>query len=203
MATLAEPINPIPDLTGCALEPIQIIGHIQPHGLLFALSEPDLIIRQVSANVSTLLEMSPETLLGRSIESVLGAQQFETFRSQVLNNEPLSAKLLRIPANGCSVEMRCIAHRHDGVLIVELDLVNGTHSLEPLELDAHIRIPLGRMEQATDILELSRLAAEEIQRLSGFDRVMVYRFDEAWNGEVIAEAVGADIAGLVPWFALP
>jgi diguanylate cyclase (GGDEF)-like protein len=189
MATLAEPINPIPDLTGCALEPIQIIGHIQPHGLLFALSEPDLIIRQVSANVSTVMGVPPEDLLGCSIESVLGAQQFETFRSQVSNNEPLSAKLLRIPASDRAIEMYCIAHRHDGVLIVELDLAHGAHSLEPLELDAHIRIPLGRMEQATDILELSTLASGEIRRLSGFDRVMVYRFDEAWNGEVMAEAV--------------
>ena len=191
MAHVAEPINPIPDLAGCALEPIQIIGHIQPHGLLFALSEPDLIIRQVSANVSTVMGVPPEDLLGCSIESVLGAQQFETFRSQVSNNEPLSAKLLRIPASDRAIEMYCIAHRHDGVLIVELDLVHGTCSLEPLELDAHIRIPLGRMEQATDILELFRLAAEQIRRLSGFDRVMVYRFDESWNGEVIAEAVGA------------
>jgi hypothetical protein len=115
-AHLAEPITPIPDLAECALEPIQIIGHIQPHGLLFALSEPDLIIHQVSINVSTLLEMSPETLLGCSIESVLGARQFETFRSQILNNEPFSAKLLRIPAIGGAIEVSCIAHRRDGVL---------------------------------------------------------------------------------------
>jgi light-regulated signal transduction histidine kinase (bacteriophytochrome) len=115
--------------------------------------------------------------LGCSIESVLGAQQFETFRSQVLSNEPLSAKLFASRRNGHAIEMHCIAHRHDGVLIVELDLVHGTHSLEPLELDAHIRIPLGRMEQATDIVELFHASAEEIRRLSGFDRVMVYRFD--------------------------
>jgi len=191
MVNLAGSITPNTDLAGCALEPIQIIGHIQPHGLLFALSEPDLIIRQVSINVSTLLEVSPETLLGCSIESVFGTQQFNTFRSQVLNNEPLSVKLLGIPANGRVLEMHCIAHRHDTVLIVELDLVQGTHSIEPLELDAHIRVPLARMEQAADVLDLFRLAAEEIQRLSGFDRVMVYRFDEGWNGEVIAEAVGA------------
>ncbi|MGD0570502.1 MAG: GAF domain-containing protein [Candidatus Sulfotelmatobacter sp.] len=184
-------MKPLPNLSECAREPIQIIGHIQPHGLLFALSEPDLIIRQLSINVPTLLEVSPETLLGCSIEAVLGAQQFETFRSQVSSDEPFSAKRLRIPANGRAIEMHCIAHRHDGVLIVELDLAHGTHSLEPVELDSHIQTPLGRMERATDILELFRLAAEEIRRLSGFDRVMVYRFDESWNGEVIAEAVGA------------
>jgi diguanylate cyclase (GGDEF)-like protein len=191
MAHFAEPIYEIPNLAGCALEPIHIIGHIQPHGLLFALSEPDLIIRQVSVNVSTLLEIAPEKLLGCSIESVLGAQQFETFRSQVSGSEPLSEKLLRIPVKGRAVEMHCSAHRHGDALIVELDLLHGAHSLEPLELDTHIRIPLGQMEQAGDILELFRLAAEQIRRLSGFDRVMVYRFDEGWNGEVIAEAVGA------------
>src|SRR5215211_4536571 len=30
--------------------------------------------------------------------------------------------------------------------------------------------------------------AEEVRRIAGFDRVMVYRFDPEWNGEVIAEA---------------
>ena len=26
------------------------------------------------------------------------------------------------------------------------------------------------------------------QRITGFDRVMIYRFDHDWNGEVVAEA---------------
>jgi len=191
MERLAERGNPLPGVAECALEPIQIIGHIQPHGLLFALSEPDLIVRHVSANVSTLLGMSPDILLGFSFETVLGAQLFETFRSQILSNEPFLSNPLYVPVSGRGIEMYAIAHRHDGVLIVELELVYGTHSLEPLELNAHIRIPVTRMEQAADVLELSRLAADEIRRLSGFDRVMVYRFDDVWNGEVIAEAVGS------------
>jgi len=191
MERLAERSNPLPGLAKCALEPIQIIGHIQPHGLLFALSEPDLIVRHVSTNVSGLLGISPDILLGCSFETVLGAQLFETFRSQILSDEPFLAKPLSFRVSGRGIEMHAIAHRHDGVLIVELELVHGAHSLEPLELNAHIRIPVARMEQAADVLELSRLAAEEIRRLSGFDRVMVYRFDDVWNGEVIAEAVGS------------
>jgi diguanylate cyclase (GGDEF)-like protein len=186
-----EERDPLPGFAKCALEPIQIIGHIQPHGLLFALSEPDLIVRHVSANVSILLGMSPDILLGCSFETVLGVPLFETFRSQISSDEPFFAKPLYVPVSGRGIEMDAIAHRHDGVLIVELELVRGTHSLEPLELNAHIRLPVTRMEQAADVLELSRLAAEEIRRLSGFDRVMVYRFDEVWNGEVIAEAVGS------------
>jgi two-component system, chemotaxis family, sensor kinase Cph1 len=191
MERLAERSNPLPGLAKCALEPIHIIGHIQPHGLLFALSEPDLSVSHVSTNVSTLLGMSPDLLLGCSFETVLGAQLFETFRSQILSDEPFLAKPFYVPGRGRGIKMHATAHRHDGVLIVELELVHGTHSLEPLELNAHIRIPVTSMEQAEDVLKLSRLAAEEIRRLSGFDRVMVYRFDEFWNGEVIAEAVGS------------
>ncbi len=181
----------LPDLTQCAREPIHIIGHIQPHGLLFALSEPDLIVRQVSANLSTAIGMSPDQLLGSSIENILGPLQFEKFQSQVLSNQPLPTELLQIEANGDRIYAHGLAHRHDGVLILELDFVQGTHSLEPLKLDAHIRIPLKRMEQAADLGQLFHVAAEEIRRLSGFDRVMIYRFDRDWNGEVTAEAAGS------------
>ena len=32
-----------------------------------------------------------------------------------------------------------------------------------------------------------------MRRVTGFDRVMVYRFDEEWNGEVVAEDARADL----------
>jgi len=175
----------------CALEPVQLIGCIQPHGVLLALSEPDLVVRQVSANISDLLGMRPETVLGKSVEQVLGGRQFEALRPMMLRGEPHSACVIRIPCSGGPLSTNCVTHRHDGVLIAELELREGAHSLEPLDIDGHIRVPLYRMERATDIFELSQLAADEIRGLTGFDRVMVYRFDEEWNGEVIAEGAGS------------
>jgi light-regulated signal transduction histidine kinase (bacteriophytochrome)/DNA-binding response OmpR family regulator len=189
--TANHELVPTVDHERCAQEPVQLIGCIQPHGFLFALSEPDFLVRQVSTNVADLLGMSPEMVLGQSFEQVLEAQQFEALRSQFLSGTPLRACLVRVPRSKSWLEMNCITHRHDGVLIAELELREGTHSLEPLDIDGHIRIPLYRMEQAADILELSRLAAAEVWRLSGFDRVMVYRFDEEWNGDVIAEVAGS------------
>jgi chemotaxis family two-component system sensor kinase Cph1 len=191
MENSAPRSGPLLNLSECSREPIQIIGHIQPHGLLFALSEPDLIVRQVSANVAAAIGLSPDLLLGNSIEYVLGARLFEKFLSQVLGNQPLPTELLQILTNGHPIEAHGLAHRYDGVLILELDFVQGTHSIQPLKLDAHIRIPLTRMEQTTDLVELFHLVAEEIRRLSGFDRVMIYRFDRDWNGEVTAEATGS------------
>ena len=191
MENSSKRADPLLDTSECAREPIQVIGHIQPHGLLFALSDPDLIVRQVSANVSTVIGLPPGLLMGSSIETVLGAHQFEKFRSQVSSNQPIPTELLHVQANGRQIDAHCLAHRYGGQLILELDFVEGTHSLEPLKLDGHIRIPLTCMEQTADLVELFHLAAEEIRRLSGFDRVMIYRFDRDWNGEVTAEATGS------------
>jgi diguanylate cyclase (GGDEF)-like protein len=173
----------------CAQEPVQLIGRIQSHGLLFALSEPDLIVRHVSANVSAYLGIPPELVLGGTFEAILQAEQFEAFQYQVLSAEGLGATLVSLAVGNHTIVMDSIAHRQDGMLIVEMEPVEGAHSIHPLNIDDHVRGPLSRMETASDILELSGLAAREIQRLSGFDRVMVYRFDEEWNGEVIADEV--------------
>ena len=148
------------------------------------------MVRQVSANISAFLGMSPESVLDRPFESVLGAQLFEAFHAQLTSDAGSSVASFHIPQRGSAVEAQCIAHRQDGVLIVELEPIEGAHSLAPLDFDAHIQLPLSRMRAASDIVELARVAASEVRRLSGFDRVMVYRFDENWNGEVIAEAVG-------------
>jgi light-regulated signal transduction histidine kinase (bacteriophytochrome)/CheY-like chemotaxis protein len=179
-----------PDLDMCSKEQVHIIGHIQPHGLLFALSEPDLLVRQVSANVTTFLGMSPESVLDRSLEAALGAQPFAAFRTQLLCGQERFAATLRLQIRDGVMEMECLAHRQDGVLILELEPAQGAHSLGPLDFDAHIQIPLLRLMAASDIAELSRVAASEVRRLSGFARVMIYRFDKEWNGEVMAESVG-------------
>ena len=187
---LRVPESALPlDHERCAQEQVQIIGSIQSHGMLFALSEPDLMVRQVSANVSTLLGMPPANLLGDSFQAVLGIRQFESFRSEVLKGPTLTPTPVRVPGDGGSLRTNCIAHRHDNVLIVELELLEGAHSVEPINIDAHLRTPLSRIEQASDILQLSQLAADEIRKLSGFARVMIYRFDENWNGEVIGESM--------------
>jgi light-regulated signal transduction histidine kinase (bacteriophytochrome)/DNA-binding response OmpR family regulator len=174
----------------CAQEQVQMIGHIQSHGLLFVLSEPDLLVEQVSANTSVLLGVPPESVLGDSLEAVLGLEQFESLKAAVQSDIRLTAILIR-PKSNPTLEMTCIAHRESGSLIVEFESLGGAHSIEPLDVDTHIRVPLSRLEAAADILELSRLAVTEVRKLSGFDRVMVYRFDEEWNGEVIAEAMGS------------
>src|ERR1700748_1381028 len=40
---------------------------------------------------------------------------------------------------------------------------------------------------ADSIIDICIIAARELRRISGFDKVMIYQFDPEWNGYVIAE----------------
>ncbi|XUK65814.1 hypothetical protein ABMA08_05455 [Pseudomonas yamanorum] len=64
-------------LANCADEPIRFPGAIQPHGALLTLSEPDLHIVQVSANVAELFNHSPESLLGQPLHTLIGIEHAE------------------------------------------------------------------------------------------------------------------------------
>jgi len=174
-------------LDRCAQEQVQTIGSIQPHGVLFALSEPDFVVRHVSTNVSAFLGLSPELVLGQSFKGVLGSQQFEAFRSRVQSAELLNTSLV----HGNALEMHISVHRQDSVLIVEFERPQGAHSLDSIDIAEHFQTLLAQMDAVSDISELARSAATGIQELSGFERVMIYRFDEEWNGEVIAEVAGS------------
>jgi len=185
----SEHVTPNTDLKQCAREPIHMIGHVQSHGMLFVLSEPDLVIQQASTNVDLFLGMSLDTVLGVSLETILGTQQFEAICAQLRNNDTEEPNPLRVTIGTNPIQMNCVWHRQDGVLIVEFEIRAKTYSSKELNIAAHFRSLLSRMDQASTIVDMANVATTDVQKLSGFDRVMIYQFDEAWAGEVIAETI--------------
>ena len=60
------------DLSNCEREPIHVPGSIQPRGVLLAVTEPDLVVEQVSENLADLVGVHPADALGRRLHDVLG-----------------------------------------------------------------------------------------------------------------------------------
>ena len=56
-----------------------------------------------------------------------------------------------------------------------------------------MRSSVRRLQDAATRQELLQTAAMEVRNLTGFDRVMVYRFDPDWHGHVVAEAKRDDL----------
>jgi light-regulated signal transduction histidine kinase (bacteriophytochrome) len=68
------------DLTDCDREPIHIPGMIQPYGVLLALSEPDLIVAQVSENVGDHLPLGIEDILDQPLSSIIDPVSVDELR---------------------------------------------------------------------------------------------------------------------------
>ena len=62
-----------------------------------------------------------------------------------------------------------------------------------------VRLMLGRVRKTATLADLAQEAARQINILTGFDRVMVYRFHPDGSGEVIAEVASG---GLEPFLGL-
>lgn len=171
------------DLVTCESEPIHIPGRVQPHGVLLAATEPDGTIVQASANCAALLGL-PEPPLGRTLSDVLGADL--TAALAVPDPRPLAP--LAVRAGGRAFDL--IAHRHAGRLIVELEPDLGGPTADP---DRLVRFTLTNLRNGLHLKAFCEVVAREVRALTGYDRVMVYRFDPDWNGEVYAEAKRDDL----------
>lgn len=174
-------------LANCADEPIRFPGAIQPHGALLTLSEPDLNIIQVSANVATLFNHAPEALLGQPLHRLIGTEQAHAVQAMAQHNTFLDAPALHVTLNGTPFEG--LLHRHQNVLILEFE--PHLENFKPRALNgrtSNLGKMLQRLQAAKTLQALYEISVNEIQAMTGYDRVLIYRFEDEGHGQVIAEA---------------
>ena len=177
------------DLTNCDREPIHISGHIQPHGVLLVVREPQLEILQVSENTLHLLGFAPESAIGQDLSLLFDPAQLEKLKA-CLRNENLKTVnpiKLYVERPGKSLEFDCILHRVQEVLMVELELATSQENLSVFSFYHSVRATVSKIQSAKNLKDLCQVTVEEVRKISGFDRVMVYQFDPEGNGAVIAE----------------
>ena len=199
LAGLLSPDEPV-DLDNCAREPIHIPGSIQPHGVFLAVTEPDLVVEHVSENVADLLGRGVQEVLGADLDAVLGAEAAEQVRAHVRtfgNLRQRNPLVLAAATPDGGVEVDAVLHRMPvggrTLLVIELEASNGPRPFSYSNTYQTVRDALERLSASGTLPELYDVAAREVRALTGFDRVMIYRFDEAYNGEVVAEAKRADL----------
>lgn len=180
------------NLTNCDREPIHTPGSIQPHGILLVLSEPDLAILQISNNTQALLGIPPEKLLGQHLSILLEPDYLNAIASSLQGDfEYLNPVKLLVRTYGKSREFNGIIHRSPQKhLIVELEpchLENFESVSTLVNFYTLTRGTLTKLQQVSKLSELSAILVTEVRKITGFDRVMVYRFDTSGSGQVIAE----------------
>ncbi|MBJ7453136.1 MAG: GAF domain-containing protein, partial [Blastococcus sp.] len=166
-------------LRRCADEPIAIPGAVQPHGVLLAVTEPGLdVVVVASANAAELFGR-PVGSLGEVLDDDALTRLREGLAGDLAEVNPLRTTV-------AGVEVDLVVHRADGLLLTEWEPVPGA---ERAGAAWHRRLPsvLQRLSSSGTLERLAETLARDVRTVTGFDRVMVYRFDPEWNGEVIAE----------------
>ncbi len=170
------------DLTNCEREQIHLAGSIQPHGALLVLREPGHVIVQASVNAAAFLGLQHD-LIGRPIDTIEGdlARCISPHLDvPLLSTLPLA---VRCHVGPTRTAFDVVLHRppHGG-LVVELE-----HAGPGVDRSGQVEDALRRTLQASSLRALSDETARIFRDLTGYDRVMVYRFDDAGHGEVLSE----------------
>jgi len=166
------------DLTSCDLEPIHIPGSIQPHGIML-ISDPRS--GQVVGCAGELAD--PSEILGRTLEELVGID------CQVVQDS--------LPGTGIQVlgelvfansSWDAVAYASGAHIIVELTGKADGHTPDGAFL-AELDALEAQLDRATSLLDLANEASRVFQRLTGYGRVMVYRFVDDEAGVVVGESI--------------
>lgn len=165
--------------------------------MLAVVREPDFAVRHVSANVVDLLGCSVETVLGRHLSALVGTEQaarIEQAASTFADLRQRNPIELVIDVAGEARPFDAILHRDPGrVLLVELEAAYGERPFSFPNTYQAVRGSVEELNRAATLGELYDTAARAVRELTGFDRVMVYRYDADYNGEVVAESKREDL----------
>ena len=183
------------DLSYCDREQIQYLGAIQPHGALLVLQEPELRIVQASANSQDHLGLPPAALLQQGIEVLLGDEATAALRDRLASLDLCGrlSHLMSVRTLARTDTLHLFGNRIDGVLLLEFERIDETARAAAADLYQNVHTAIQQLQATQSLQHFLDLAVTQIRRITGFDRVMAYRFDADGSGAVVAEAVRADL----------
>lgn len=171
----------------CEKEPIHIPGGVQPFGALLAYTPYFDQLCHISANAADILaqehvEATPQELFSSE------------FAHRMLASLQLGDVFSGIYTSGRG-KQAITAYVSEPYWVVEVE--NLAADEQPFEPSSVIQHAFEALQRATTPQDLLQTLSAEFRRYSGFERVMVYTFDEQWNGQVEAETVGQALPSLI------
>ena len=191
MSGTHEPV----DLTNCDREPIHQLGSVQPFGFLLAVSSDWIVIR-ASANLAEFLGVTEANALGRPVISLISPEALHAIRNKLttLRDSDVVERIFGIALTPDQNRFDLAVHLNEGQVIIEGERCQeDRHDAASLSM----RSMMSRLDHTETLEAFFREGARQARALTGFDRVMVYRFDESGSGEVVAEAARAGIGSFL------
>jgi len=183
------------NITNCEDEPIHVPGSIQSYGYLLALNKTDNSIQYCSENCTTLFNKPLNQILSKPFSEFFNKEDADSLAaySKKTDNEVMP---FAFSVGNQSFHVTAFFTKENIVMEFE------PFSPEGFEL-ADLFFQTSRFAYSTDqsdnLQMLCQDVADETRKITGYDRVMIYRFDQDYNGQVFAES---KIDGIEPFLGL-
>jgi light-regulated signal transduction histidine kinase (bacteriophytochrome) len=172
------------DSNSCEQEPIRFSGAVMPYGVLVVLRSIEVpVIEAVSDNSEALLGLVAEPLLGHGFAEFFGALAQTALLAAA--QDPIRP-IIPLSLQGRHLQARTSINL-TGQLLVDIELAERAAAITGRLGDRYWR-QICALRQLTFLPAIARQATQFFRDITGFERVMLYRFDADWNGEVIADA---------------
>jgi light-regulated signal transduction histidine kinase (bacteriophytochrome) len=173
------------DIRNCEDEQIRIPGSIQPHGFLLLLDDRLERIVAASENTEEFLEVPLTLILGARVEVVLEREVLGALKAQANSNKVLGAQ-----AYLGAFQMRgrlysVVTHRVGSERILEFERLE--ELISPELTNQVFTNFVGKLNRLQDEGELCQALTDQVKKLTGYNRVLLYRFDEYGHGTVLCE----------------
>jgi light-regulated signal transduction histidine kinase (bacteriophytochrome) len=169
------------DLSNCEREQIHLAGSIQPHGALLYIREQDKVIVQASENAAAFLGIDYD-IIGCTLDQ-LGGDLATRLNPHLPDSLLDVVRGIRCHVGTPPRAFDGLIHRPpEGGVIIELEKAGPA-----VDLSGLLQQGLQAIMAAASLRALCDETARVFKALTGYDRVMVYRFDDQGHGEVFSE----------------
>ncbi|KAM3278147.1 hypothetical protein ACQJBY_045798 [Aegilops geniculata] len=191
------------------LQNMQRGRYIQPFGCLLAIHPESFALLAYSENAAEMLDLTPHAVptidqrdalaVGADVRTLFRSQSAVALHKAAVFGEVNLLNPILVHARTSGKPFYAILHRIDVGLVIDLEPVNpadvpvtAAGALKSYKLAAKAisrlqSLPSGNLSLLCDVL------VREVSELTGYDRVMAYKFHEDEHGEVIAECRRSDL----------
>ncbi len=178
------------DLSNCDREPIHLLGAIQPVGFLLALTI-DWNVARASVNVADFLDGMIDSPIGRPLDDIFLPKAVHDLRNRLATLRGPNAvdKIFDLTLSERAGAFDVAIHMSGGQIVIEAQPAAARHG----DTTSMVQAMVARLDQRPQLSGFFDEGARQVRGLTGFDRVMVYRFSADGSGEVVAESCKSGI----------
>jgi light-regulated signal transduction histidine kinase (bacteriophytochrome) len=177
----------------CETEPIHLINELQDFGLIIFLSFDDNKIIACGENSYEYLKLSPNEVLRRKpVEIFENFSQYKERISEVLFNK--NQEEFKIQFLFQEQLMFATFRKSEKFIFCEIERDNPNYALDIFN---DLLTEFNELSKINMAQKLYDFAVEEIRTKTKFDRVLLYKFNEDFTGEAIAESRNHKLTSLL------